>query len=93
MGKVKASLTAEDVRAELTRSPFVPFRFHLKDGRTFDVPHRDVAHTLPYGVLVLLGLKEGTHQADGYDRFPYEHINRIEHLPRKRNHRSQRKAS
>jgi len=83
----------EDVRAELTPEPFVPLRLHLKGGKKFDVPFRDVAHMLGYGVLVFIGLKQGTHQAKGYDRFPFEHIVRIEHRPIKGGGRRRKKAS
>ena len=86
-------MTDDEIETELLRTPFVPFRFHLNDGRTFDVPHRNSAHLLPYGVLVLLGLREGTHSADGYDRFPYEAIRRIEFNPPKRRPSRRRKAS
>lgn len=74
----------EDVRAELARDPFVPLRFHLKGNKTFDVPFRDVAHMLHRGVLVFIGLKEGTRQAKGYDRFAFENILRIEQRPARR---------
>ena len=70
----------EDVRRELTRDPFVPVRLHLTTGRSFDVPFREVAHMLGYGVLVLVGLREGTHQAEGCDRFMFDQIDRIEPL-------------
>jgi len=53
----------EQIRAELTREPFVSLRLHLWNGKTFDVPFREVAHMLGYGVLALKGLKQGTHQA------------------------------
>ena len=71
----------EEVKAELKREPFVPLRFHLKDGKRFDVPFREVARVLEYGVLVFIGLKEGTYQAKGYDRFSFESIVRIEQRP------------
>ena len=83
----------EEVRAELTREPFVPLRLHLKNGAKFDVPFRDVAHMLGYGVLVFIGLKEGTHQAKSYDRFTFESIDRIEHLPQRGTRRGRKKAS
>jgi hypothetical protein len=83
----------EEVRAELTRDPFVPLRLHLKGGRKFDVPFRDVAHMLGYGVLVFIGLKEGTHQAKAYDRFPFDHIIRIEKLRTGGAGRRRKKAS
>ena len=83
----------EEVRAELTREPFVPLRLHLKDGKTFDIPFRDVAHVLGYGVLVFIGLKEGTHQAKAYDRFSFENIVRIERRPKRGMDRRRKKAS
>ena len=83
----------EEVRAELTRDPFVPLRLHFKDGKTFDIPFRDVAHMLGYGVLVFIGLKEGTHQAKSYDRFSFDDIVRIEHRPERGTGRRRKKAS
>ena len=83
----------EEVKAELLREPFVPFRMHLSSGKKYDVPFRDAARTLSYGFLVFLGMKEGTHRAEGFDRFPYEDIVRIEHRPAKRRGGGRKKAS
>ena len=85
-------MTTAEVEAELTHTPFVPIRFHLVDGRTFDVARGDAAHLLSYGVLFLIGLRAGSHRADGYDRFPYEAITRIEPRPFRRASR-RKKAS
>jgi hypothetical protein len=74
------------------RLPFVPVRLHLADGRTFDVPFPDVARVLSYGVLVFIGMKEGTRQADSYDRFTFDQITRIETLT-SRGGRGRKKAS
>ena len=71
----------EQVRNELNREPFVPLRLYLTDGRKFDVPFRDVAHMLSYGLLVFIGMKEGTRQAKSYDRFGFDQIERIEQRP------------
>ena len=83
----------DEVGSELQREPFVPLRIHLKDGRHYDVPFRQVAHMLGYGVLVLIGLKQGSVQAKGYDRFPFDHIIRIEQRPPRGSNRRRRKAS
>ena len=83
----------EDVKAELTREPFLPFRLHLSDGPKFDVPFREVAHVVASGVLVFIGLKEGTHQAKGYDRFGFDHIIRIEHRPTRGGGKRRKRAS
>ena len=71
----------EDIRVELNRQPFIPLRLHLKNGKMFDVPFREVAHIVFSGLLVLIGLKEGTRSAKGYDRFAFEEIVRIESRP------------
>ena len=71
----------DDIRAELNREPFVPLRLHLRNGKTFDIPFRDVAHIVFSGLLVLIGLKEGTRSAKGYDRFAFDDIHRIERRP------------
>jgi hypothetical protein len=83
----------EDVRAALKRDPFEPVRLHLTDGRTYDVPFREVAHMLGYGVLVLIGLKQGTRVAEGYDRFAFDDIEKIEPLSAGGGKGRKRKAS
>ena len=82
----------EEVRAILEREPFVPYRIYLKNGKHYDVGHDRVARFLGYAVLVFIGMKEGSVQAKGYDRFPFDHIVRIEdRRPRRATRR--RKAS
>jgi hypothetical protein len=80
----------EEVKAERAREPFIPLRFHLTTGKKFDVPFREVAHLLGYGVLVLIGLKKGTQRAKTFDRFAFEQIARIDHRP---SNRRRKKAS
>jgi len=83
----------EQVKAELAREPFVPLRLHLRGGKTFDIPFRDVARMLSFGLLVFIGLKPGTRQASSYDRFAFENILRIEQRPMRNNGQRRRKAS
>lgn len=71
----------EQVRSELTRQPFVPFRLHLTDGRTFDIPDPKVANIMAYGLLVMIGADVKARTAKGYDQFPFDRIDRIEPLP------------
>lgn len=82
----------KEVKSELARQPFVPLRLHLRDGKTFDIPFPEVAHPLQSGVVVLIGLKQGTHQAKGVHTYVYEDILRIERRPA-RPHPRRRKAS
>ena len=83
----------EIIREALTREPFEPFRLRLTNGKTFDVPFRDVARILSYGVLVFIGLREGTRSAKGYDRFHFENIDRIEPLSKRGRSGRRKKAS
>ena len=73
----------EELQTFLSREPFVPLRLHLVNGKTFDIPFRDVARLLSYALLVFIGLKEGTRQAKSYDRFSFDQIARIEELKSK----------
>jgi hypothetical protein len=73
----------EQVAAELDRRPFIPLCIFPKNGKRYDIPFRQVAHLVGYGVLILIGLKEGTHQAKSYDRFCFEDIDRIVLRPRR----------
>ncbi|MBU3684065.1 MAG: hypothetical protein FGM39_08690 [Phycisphaerales bacterium] len=36
-------MTPDQLRSALRAAPFVPFRIHLVDQRTFDVPHSEFA--------------------------------------------------
>jgi hypothetical protein len=80
------------INAELVRDPFVPLRVYLANGKSFDIPFREVAHLLGESLLILKGLKQGTHQAKGYDVFNVDQILRIETRPSAKSGR-RRKAS
>jgi hypothetical protein len=84
-------MQSDEIRAELDREPFIPFRLHLKNGKTFDVPFRAVAHVVVGGLLVFIGLKEGTQSAKGYKHLAFDDIVRIE--PRPAGGRKRKKAS
>ena len=74
-------MEVDAIRAELDQEPFVPFRLHLSDGKTFDVPFRAVAHIVVGGLLVFVRLKEGTVSAEGYKHFGFDQVLRIEARP------------
>ena len=71
----------QELRDLVHASPFKPFRLHLADGKDLRIPHPDfilvthdmvaVANELPGGMPGEINL------------IPYEHIARIEMLPRK----------
>ena len=76
-----ASMSAKDIRDLIRVTPFRPFRLHLADGKSLRVSHPDfviaspelavVANELPHGIPGELNL------------IPYEHIVRVELLPRR----------
>jgi hypothetical protein len=46
-------MTAEDLRSELDKIPFIPFRLHLVSGKTIDVLTDRSAYMLHRSLLVL----------------------------------------
>jgi hypothetical protein len=81
----------DEITRELNRNPFIPLRLHLQDGRKMKIPFRESAHILgDWGILVFIGMKEGTRTAKSYDRTTFDYIVRIEKLPKGR---TRRKAS
>jgi hypothetical protein len=40
-------MTGEQVRSLYRATPFEPFRVHMADGRSIDVPHPDFMHLSP----------------------------------------------
>jgi hypothetical protein len=73
----------ETIRAAVTREPFIPFRVHASDGRKFDVAFRDMVRALSAGLVVFIGMKEGSRQAQSFTELAYTNIDRIEDRPSK----------
>ena len=73
-------MNENDLVAELTRDPSVPFRLHLASGKFMDVGSPNAAHTLTDALLVLRNPVAGTPRAEGYDVIAYQNIERIEQL-------------
>jgi hypothetical protein len=86
-------MSKDEIKAELLRDPFVPLRMHLRNGKRISVPFREVAHILKDDILVLKGLKRGTHQAKGYLTFDFDDVVRIEQLRHGKGGERRRKAS
>jgi hypothetical protein len=78
---MEAAMLKEKIIAELVREPFVPLRLHLRNGKTFDIPFREVAYVLRSSVVLFIGRKQGTHEAKGHTEYIFEDILRIEHRP------------
>ena len=72
------------IESELRREPFVPFRLHLADGRSLDVPFRHVIVFQELSLIIFKGVKEeGRRVATSYEHLPYDRIERIGHRRRR----------
>jgi hypothetical protein len=72
----------KDVRDFITQAPFQPFVFHLADGKSLRVPHPDFAIASPDMAVVARELPGGIPGEVSF--VPYEHIVRVEMLPKRR---------
>ncbi|HZL37513.1 MAG TPA: hypothetical protein VFC78_19500 [Tepidisphaeraceae bacterium] len=72
-------MTSEDIRSELQKSPFTPFRLHLVSGKTLDVFRSNAAEMLQNSVLIF---QEPTQPREevGYDIVALRNIERLEQL-------------
>jgi hypothetical protein len=66
-------MTSEDIRSELERIPFSPFRLHLVSGKIFDVQNVNNVAMLQNAILVYQPLPQ-----NGYDVIALRNIERIE---------------
>jgi hypothetical protein len=76
-------VTSEDIRAEIEREPFYPFRIHLVSGKTFDVRTAGSITMLRNAVLILSG-PSGEVDEGSYNLIAMRNIERLERLSRMR---------
>lgn len=74
-------MKAQDIRGLIQTAPFRPFRLHLVDGKSLTVPHPDFVLVTAEDVVVATELAGSV--PGNINLVPYEHIARIEMLPRK----------
>ena len=75
------TLSQDDIRDLLHTNPFKPFRLHLADGKSLRVPHPEFVLA---GKAQLVVATELPHETPGeLNIVPYEHIVRLEFLPRR----------
>lgn len=67
----------EQIREHLKKSPFRPFRVHLTDGSSYDVPYPDFIFVSPRQVVIGVGTTRGGGPAETVHCDPL-HITRIE---------------
>jgi hypothetical protein len=47
-------MTGEQIRTLFTATPFRPFRVHMANGKSADVPHPDFVHLSPSGRILII---------------------------------------
>ena len=75
-------MTSEDIRSELSKIPFIPFRLHLVSGKTVDVLRSGTAEMLQNAVLILQ-VSTDPKEDTGYDVVALRNIERLEQLRRR----------
>jgi hypothetical protein len=73
-------MTSQDIKSEIEKMPFIPFRLHLVSGKTIDVKRSEAAWLLQNTVLVFQKPKRTSQEASGYDVIAFRNIERIEQL-------------
>ncbi len=73
-------MTAEDIRQELDREPFIPLRLHLSSGQAMDILYPNTAWLRQNTILIVHPLRRGTVEIGNYDVIALRHIARIEQL-------------
>jgi hypothetical protein len=81
-GREGRDMTSEDVKSELDKDPFVPFRLHLVSGKTVEVPNAAMGWMLQNAVMIFQ--RESTDPDEPYDVIALRNIERLEQLPRAR---------
>ncbi|MBA3314702.1 MAG: hypothetical protein H0T47_15625 [Planctomycetaceae bacterium] len=69
-----------DVLTFLRAQPFVPFRVHMSDGRTFDIRHPDQALVARTRLVVGVGAGPMTGVADHLEHLSFIHITGLEEM-------------
>jgi hypothetical protein len=73
-------MLATDILKAMQARPFITFRMHMADGRTFDVPHPDQMMLTP--TVFVVGVKrERQPLSDSFEIGSVEHVVNLEPAP------------
>ena len=73
-------MSHKDITHLLEGNPFVPFRLHLTDGKTYDIQHRDFVWVFPTRLEIAIPSKESEGLKESAEFVSLLHIVRIEQL-------------
>ncbi len=74
-------MTAEALRLELRRQPFLPLRIYLTDGKTYDVRHPEMVLVKRRELYIGTETSPGSGVAGECDRVSLLHVVRVECVP------------
>jgi hypothetical protein len=76
-------MTSEDIRSEIEKEPFIPFRLHLVSGKTVDVTIKGQVEMLQNAILVFQR-DAGPDGETLYDVIALRNIERLEQVGNQR---------
>ena len=85
-------MTAEDLRQEINREPFTPFRLHLSSGKILDLPYPNMAWVRQNTLLVLERLSPQSAAIGNYDVIALRLIERLEPLSKSGQRKSRKRG-
>lgn len=75
------SMNPQEIRRQLRRTPFVPFRVHTSDGKALDVKHPEMAFLTRSLLMVARPVKDPTNEIPArFDEVSMLHVVRVEPL-------------
>ena len=69
------------IREAVRHVPFEPFRLHLSDGSSFDIPHQDFLTITKLAIIIAVDAGGKDDIPSGFVRVSPIHITRLEPLP------------
>ena len=75
-------LSAAEIRARVTREPFIPLRLIVEDGRSYEIPSRDMVMVTTGFVSVGTPWKRNPGIAESVDRVAIQNIVAMEDVLR-----------
>ncbi len=73
-------MTAQELRALLDAKPFVPFRIHMTDGKSFEIQHPDFVWVFRNRLDLAILADASQSIVDHVERCFFLHIVRVEEL-------------
>jgi len=74
-------MRAEDFRDLLDARPFVPFRIHMSDGKTYDIQHPELLFVLRSRIIIGIPPDQNGGIPDRVEHCSLLHVVRVEELP------------